>query len=717
MKTYLAPKQFPKLPDRLKGLGELAQNLWWSWNPQARMLFKMLDRQTWKESGHNPDLMLKKLPQEVLQSAARDKHYLNHYDLAMYHFHKYMKDSPLFSSNKPQEQQSPIAYFSAEYGLHHSLPFYAGGLGFLAGDHLKECSDLGVPLVGVGFMYPAGYLYQILNQEGWQENYTQPVDKEAASISRVITENDEQLQVTVPNINHTPVQVGIWKVAVGRVSLYLMDTDVESNTPEIRTISERLYTSDHRQRLLQEIILGIGGSRMLKALGIDYSLLHLNEGHAAFALLEKIRELVSEGHSFEQARQNLQHMSLFTTHTPVPAGHDVFPFKLIEEYFEDFWPRLNLSKEEFLSLGQHPEKPDEGFNMTVLALKLSGRANAVSKKHCQVTRNMWQSLWPDLPQEEIPIEYVTNGVHLPTWLEPKIRLLFNRHFGEGWLNAHDNPTIWEFIEEIPDKELWQTHYWLKFKLFNHIRHRAKNRWSAGDAEPSQVMAQGIMLDPSILTLGFARRFATYKRADLIFYDLERLKKILNDPWRPIQIIFAGKAHPADKEGQKLIQRIYNLARDPELAGRIAFVENYNEQLAQYLVHGVDIWLNNPLPPLEASGTSGMKAALNGVPQLSIPDGWWLEGFNGENGWNFGREEEKANRDQEDVQEFYQVLEEKIIPAYYRAGEDGTPFEWVRHMKESIKSVAPLFCARRMVKEYFQKFYKEALDIENFNNIC
>ncbi len=712
MKTFLLKNNnLPRLPERLRGLGELAENLWWSWNPQARMLFKMLDRQTWKESGHNPDLMLKKLPGSVLQEAAQDKHYLHHYDLVMYHFHRYLQEPPLCPRTKSKVEGLPIAYFSAEYGLHHSLPFYAGGLGFLAGDHLKECSDLGVPMIAVGFMYPAGYLYQVLRQDGWQENYTQEVDKEAASINRLITESGTQLEVPVPYINHTPVQLGIWKVAVGRVPLYLMDTDLEVNEPWIRNISQRLYTSDHSQRLLQEIILGIGGSRVLKALGLDYSLLHLNEGHAAFALLERIREYVQQGQSFEQARQNLLDTSLFTTHTPVPAGHDVFPFELIEKYFETYWPRLDLNKEQFLDLGRHPDQPQAGFNMTVLALKLSGRANAVSKKHCQVTREMWQSLWPNTSQEKIPIEYVTNGVHLPTWLEPKLRLLFNKHFGEGWLSAHDNPAIWEFIEEVPDQELWQTHYWLKLKLFNYIRHRAKNRWSSGETDSSQIMAQGTMLDPAVLTLGFARRFATYKRADLIFYDLERLKRILNHPWRPIQIIFAGKAHPADEGGQRLIQRIYNLARNPELSGRIAFVENYNEQLAQYLVHGVDIWLNNPQPPLEASGTSGMKAALNGVPHLSIPDGWWLEGYNNQNGWVFGQEEPKPHRDQEDVEQLYQILEEYIIPAYYQAGEDGTPHNWVRIMKESIKSIAPQFCARRMVKNYIDKFYQQALDRE------
>lgn len=698
---------FPNLPERLKGLGALAENLWWSWNPQARMLFKMLDRQAWKESGHNPDLMLKRLPEEILQQATGNDNYLRHYDLVMYMFEKYLQDRPFYPEAGGNGGVLPVAYFSAEYGLHHSLPFYAGGLGFLAGDHLKECSDLGIPVTAVGFMYPAGYLYQVINQEGWQENHTQPVDRDAASINRLEAENGKQVRVSVPYINHAPVEVGIWKVSVGRVGLYLMDTDIESNSQWVREISQRLYTGDPEQRLLQEILLGIGGSRVLQALGLDCSLLHLNEGHAAFALLEKIREFREEGADFEEARQKVASMSLFTTHTPVPAGHDIFSFDLMEKYFDRYWPELGLDRDAFMDLGRHPENPDAGFNMTALALRLSGNVNAVSRKHCQVTRRMWHCMWPERAEEDVPIDYVTNGVHLPTWLEPKVRLLFNKYFGEGWVNVHDNPAIWKFIEEIPDRELWQTHYWLKLKLINYIRDKARKRWSSGNADPSQIMAMGTMLDPAVLTLGFARRFATYKRADLIFTDLERLKKILNDPWRPVQIIFAGKSHPEDAKGHELVNRVFNLARKPELGGRIAFVENYNEQLAQYLVHGVDAWLNNPVPPMEACGTSGMKAAINGVPHLSIPDGWWLEGDNGKNGWCFGSPEEKADRDAGDAEHLYRLLEETIIPLYYQAAEDGTPPGWVRVMKESIQSTAPVFSARRMVREYYRKYYAPA----------
>jgi starch phosphorylase len=386
----------------------------------------------------------------------------------------------------------------------------------------------------------------------------------------------------------------------------------------------------------------------------------------------------------------------------------VFPFQLMEKYFRDYWPALGVDHDTFLELGIHPNGPYAGFNMTAFALRMSGYHNGVSKRHGEVARRMWQGLWPDLPEEKRPIDYVTNGVHVPTWIEPKMELLFNRYLGPTWLSDHDNPAVWELIDEIPDEELWKTHYWLKIKLIDAIRERARQRWVGERANPSLLIAKGTLLDPSVLTIGFARRFATYKRADLIFYDLERLKKLLGDRWRPIQIIFAGKAHPADDPAKRILQRIFNAARDPEMGGRIAFVEDYGEHLAQYLVHGVDVWLNNPLPPLEASGTSGMKAALNGVPQLSIMDGWWLEGFNGKNGWAFGEGEVSGNRDQSDAEAIYGILESEVIPLYYKVSEDGVPHDWVKVMKESIKSSAPRFSARRMVKEYVEKFYVPAL---------
>jgi starch phosphorylase len=565
-----------------------------------------------------------------------------------------------------------------------------------------------VPLVAVGFMYPEGYLYQQIRDDGWQENITEKLQREEAAISKVLNADGTQLTVAVPLIQ-PPIYVAVWRVDVGRVPLYLMDTDIELNDPWNRGISARLYTGDLEQRLRQEIVLGIGGTEVLETMGIKRFLMHLNEGHAAFALLEQIRGRIDQRMNFQQALETIRNTSIFTTHTPVPAGHDVFPFYMIEKYFHSYWPALGLDRDAFLKLGVHPQKPEAGFNMTALALRLCKYRNGVSKKHAEVSHRMWQSLWEEIPEGENAIDHITNGVHVPTWIEPKLQLLFNKYLGPEWIAKHDRPGIWEAVEQIPDEELWKTHYWLKIKLIDAIRERSRLRWTKDQANPSVVLAGGALLDPSVLTLGFARRFATYKRADLIFYNFERLKILLNDRWRPVQIIFAGKAHPADDPGKQMLQRIFNACRDPDTGGRIAFVEDYGEQLAQYLVHGVDVWLNTPTPPMEASGTSGMKAALNGVPQLSIMDGWWLEGYNGKNGWAIDHQTIDGNHDQADAVEIYRTLEEEIIPLYYDVSEEGIPYCWVKMMKESIKSNAARFSARRMVKQYIEKFYKMALE--------
>ena len=699
---------YPNLPERLAGLGELADNLWWSWHPAARMTFKMLNRQAWKESTHNPVRMLSDLSPWILESAVQDPQFLRQYDGVIERFRSEMAAREgWFTEHVPIPNTYPVAYFSAEYGLHHSLPFYAGGLGFLAGDHLKECSDLGVPLIAVGFMYPEGYLRQRMRDDGWQEGADEALDREAASISRVLKDTGEQLIVQVPFME-PPLYVALWKVLVGKIPLYLMDTDIEMNDPWNRRITDHLYIGDLEQRLRQEIVLGIGGSTALEALGTKHSIMHLNEGHAAFALLERVRERIQTGMSFEEALENVRKTSVFTGHTPVPAGHDVFPFQMMEKYFRPYWSALGCDHDRFLQLGIDPKEPYAGFNMTALAMRLSAFHNGVSRRHGEVSRKMWQSLWPDVPEDKIPIDYVTNGIHVPTWIEPKIELLFNRYLGPDWLDRHDNPDTWNRINDIPDQELWQTHYFLKMKLINTIREAARQRWVKEHTSPSVVLACGTLLDPSILTIGFARRFATYKRADLIFQDMDRLKKLLNDRWMPVQIIFAGKAHPADDEGKRILQKVFNATRDPDLGGRIAFVEEYGELLAQYLVHGVDVWLNNPLPPMEACGTSGMKAALNGVPHLSIFDGWWLEGFNGKNGWAFGDEKMEGHGSQADAQALYDVLEKEVIPLYYNVSQDDTPRGWVKMMKESIKSTGQRFSARRMVKEYIEKFYVNAL---------
>jgi len=696
-------QRFPNISERLSGLAEIAYNLWWSWHPAARMLFKMLDRAAWKEGGHNPVQMLKDIPKDIFKSFENKSDFLNHYDGVLARFRDDIEKKVCwFAANIADPSCLPIAYFSAEYGLHHSLPFYAGGLGFLAGDYIKECSDLGVPMVAVGFMYPEGYLLQKIRMDGWQEDVEEVLDRDAAPIERVLDEKGEQLVVRVPFME-PPIYVAVWKVDVGRIPLYLMDTDIEKNDPWNRGISARLYIGDIEQRLRQEMVLGIGGIAVLNTLGIKHSVIHLNEGHSAFAILERIRDRIEDGMKFEDAVEKVRATTVFTTHTPVPAGHDIFPFDLMDKYFSHCYPFLGLTREAFLQMGIDPKEPGAGFNVTAFSLRLSNYPNSVSKKHGEVTRRMWQHLWPDRKEEDVPIYSITNGIHVPTWVEPKIELLFNKYLGPNWLEDHDNPVVWELIDEIPDKELWQIHYWLKIKLINFIREQARRSWIQNRVNPINVITGGVLLDTTTLTIGFARRFTSYKRPDLIFRNFDRLRKILNNRWQPLQIIFSGKAHPADDDGKRILQKIFNLTHDPALGGRIAFVENYDEQLAQYMVHGVDLWLNNPMPPLEACGTSGMKASLNGVPQMSILDGWWIEGFNGKNGWAF-----EGNGDDQDAEAIYNLLENEVIPLFYKVDEFGIPTGWVKVMKEAVKSTAALFSARRMAKEYILKFYQNAL---------
>ncbi len=698
-------ERFPNIPDRISGLGEVAFNLWWSWHPEVRMLFKMLDRTAWKVSVHNPVKMLHHLEKDILENAAKDAKFLRHYDAVMTRFRAEMNTGGnWFYNNVSDPGKLPIAYFSAEYGLQHSLPFYAGGLGFLAGDFLKECSDLCVPVIAVGFMYPEGYFRQKIRPDGWQESENALVDRENAPIFRVYDDQGNRLVVKVPVVE-PPMYVEVWKVQIGRISLYLIDTDIEMNDPWNRGISSHLYIAGPELRLRQEIVLGIGGAEVLNTLGIRHSVLHLNEGHPAFAILERIRERIDSGTSYDKAAEQVRATTVFTTHTPVPAGHDVFPFSMIEKYFSGYWPSLSLDRDSFMRLGMNPDDPSAGFNMTVFAVRMSEHRFAVSKRHEEITRKMFHPLWPEKSVDDVPITHVTNGIHIPTWLNPKLGLLLDRYLGSDWLNEQDMIDTWRLVEDIPDGEIWRTHRWMKMKLIITIMERARRRWHNDRADPQIVLASGVMLDPNVLTLGFARRFATYKRADLILQDVERLQKLLNDRWRPVQIIFAGKAHPDDNPGKLILQKIFNTAKDPSFGGRIAFVEDYDEQFAQYLVHGVDVWLNNPLPPFEACGTSGMKASLNGIPHLSILDGWWIEGYNGRNGWAFGAQD---GGDAKDADAIYGILEKEVIPLFYKMADDGIPHDWVKVMKEAMISVAPLFSARRMAKEYVMKFYQDAL---------
>lgn len=704
--------RFPEVPARIDGLRELACNLWWSWHHQARDLFNMLNPAAWQLSVHNPVKLLHEIDRSVLERAAENEHFLRHYDAVISRFRSEMRaKGGWFPSHIRNPTNVPIAYFSAEYGLHHSMPFYAGGLGFLAGDYLKECSDLMLPVIGVGFMYPGGYLRQRLSPDGWQLSESEILDKSHAPISQVLDENGKPLLVRVPVIE-PPIYVGVWKLRIGRIPLYLLDTDVEANDPWNRGISSRLYIGDAEQRLRQEIVLGIGGMSVLESMGINNLVLHLNEGHPAFAVLERLRSLIGSGMSCRDAIDYIRSTTVFTTHTPVPAGHDIFPFHLMEKYFNSYLPSIGLTRDQFFRLGIDPANPQAGFNMTAFAMRMSLYRNCVSRRHLEVTESMWRHLISELKSNGLVIDYVTNGVHILTWLDRGMEDLFNRYLGLGWLEEHDDPSIWALVDEIPDRELWMAHRMAKMRLITTIRERARLRWAMDGADPRIIVASGVLFDPSVFTIGFARRFATYKRATLVLQDLNRLRSILNNEDMPVQIIFAGKAHPADDTAKQIIQRVYNVAKDPSFGGRIAFVEDYDEQLAQYMVHGVDLWLNTPQPPLEASGTSGMKAMINGVPQLSVLDGWWIEGYNGRNGWAF-EGAEGADRDVRDAHSLYDLLENDIVPLFYSVeNNDGVPHGWVRVMKEAIKSTAPRFSARRMVKEYTGKFYVNALDAAN-----
>ena len=702
-------KQFPNLPERIGGLGRLAYNLWWSWHPPARELFRALDLQTWRESAHNPVRMLSLLSAGVLENAVQDPVFLAHYDAVMEQFEAETTSPACWFASQYGDVAKPLAYLSAEYGLHVSLPVYAGGLGILAGDYLKECSDLGIPVVGVGLIYSEGYVWQQIREDGWQEDMEKTLDRTYDPISPVLNGEGDQLRVQVPLFDPA-VYVTVWKVAVGRVPLYLLDTDIEANQPWDRAIAHRLYASNPEQRLRQEIVLGMGGMRVLEALGIQPAALHLNEGHPALAVVERIRMLVQQGLGFEQASQEVRQSSIFTTHTPVAAGTDVFPFQLMEKYFASYFQRLDTDRDTFLHLGINPQDASAGFNMTAFALRMARFNNAVSQRHGEVARKMWAALWPGRKEEEVPIVSITNGVHLPAWIESlHLQPLLERTLGVHWRTQQDRPETWEKVDEIPDDELWHLHQDLKAALVAQIDERVRERWQKDHVAAGNVVALGALLDPDVLTLGFARRFTAYKRPDLILNDLERLKRMLTDPWHPVQIIFAGKAHPADVDGKRLIQKVFRLAQDPEFGGRIAFVENYDQQLAEYMVHGVDIWLNNPVPPLEASGTSGMKASVNGVPNLSILDGWWIEGHNDSNGWAFGGEVQ-GDRTQADAEDLYRLLEKEIIPLFYQRSDDGVPHEFVQVMKAAIKSVAPQFSAQRMAKEYVVRFYVQALGL-------
>jgi starch phosphorylase len=700
----------PPVPERLARLEELATDLWWTWHPAARGVFRRLDYPLWRATAHNPVRMLWTISHQKLEAAAADPSFLELYDRAI----AALDDArsarhTWYAATFPQFRGHTIAYFSAEFALHQSLPIYAGGLGVLAGDHCKEAGDLGVPLIGVGFMYPQGYFHQHISAEGWQEESYERLNWADAPIEAAVTPDGKPCVTAVP-LGDRSVLVAVWRVRMGRVALYLLDTDLEENAPWDRELSARLYGGDRETRVQQEIILGIGGVRALRALGIEPSAFHLNEGHAGFVVLQRIRDAIERGASFDDALETIRQTTIFTTHTPVPAGHDAFPFQVVEKHLANCWGTLGANRDRFLELGAHDNGAGPQFNMTALAMRSARAINAVSGLHGRVTRAMWD-IWPGVAEADRPVATVTNGVHALTWLAAELRELFDKYFGADWIDRQDDPALWDAVLSVPDEELWAVRESLRAHLFYFVRERARHRWTEERVATPRVVAAGTLLDPRALTLGFARRFTGYKRAELIFRDPERLARILSASSRPVQIVFAGKAHPADDVGHHLLQRVYKHALNPLFGGRVAFVDDYDLHVAHFLVQGCDVWLNNPRKPLEASGTSGMKAAINGVPHLSIADGWWAEAFNGANGWVIDGGTSGENHEETDAADadaLYRLLEEEVVPAFYDR-DRGLPRRWLALVKESIRSIAPRFCARRMVKEYATGMYAPALD--------
>jgi starch phosphorylase len=648
--------------------------------------------------------LLREINPDKLQSAANDPVFLALYDSVMLAFDADVSARDTwFAANQFRLLARPVAYFSMEFAIHNSLPIYAGGLGILAGDFCKEASDLGLPLIGVGFMYPQGYFHQRISADGWQEEIYRQLDFDEAPINPVLSPEGHRALAQV-QLDNRSISIRAWQIQVGRTTIYLLDTNVEENTPQDRQLSARLYIADPELRIGQEIILGIGGVRVLRALGIDPAIWHANEGHAAFMMLERAREEIERGTPFTEAIQRVQATTVFTTHTPVPAGHDIFPVQLVEKYFHSYWDSLGIDRMAFLKLGQQDSLKDQTFNMTVLALKMADHRNAVSRLHGGVTRRMWHGLWPKVQEDEVPISYVTNGIHVPTWIAPELGHLYEKYLGHEWVQKHDDAKFWEHILDIPDDELWAVRQLLKRKLLGAMLERTQKSWAEGKETPQQMLAAGALLDPDALTIGFVRRFTEYKRPALIFQDTERLKQIVNDLCCPVQIIFAGKSHPADMASKNLLRQVYTLAMDRDFRGRIAFVEDYDMHMARYLVHGVDVWLNTPRRFNEACGTSGMKASLNGVPHLSIRDGWWHEGYNGANGWSIGDDFNLGHGDKADAESLYRLLEEEIVQLYYDRDRGGVPHRWIHLIKEAICSVVPAFSARRMLKEYAERMY-------------
>ena len=700
----------PQLPKRIEKLSEIANNLWWSWNTEFLRLFQSIDRDLWEQSEKNPVKFLKHVSQERIEKAAKDIAFLKEYDKIVSDYEGYMNSKSTWFSNKyPENKNDLIAYFSAEYGLDQTIPIYSGGLGILSGDHLKSASDLGIPLVAVGLLYKNGYFNQKINGAGGQETEYKNIDLYNLPINPAKDENGEDLIMYV-KFPKRRLYLKVWKVNVGRVTLYLLDSDIDKNNPEDRDVTLRLYGGDQEMRIRQEIVLGQAGVELLtRYLKLNPTVYHMNEGHSAFLTLEIIKNIIKEKQvSFEVAKDIATSKTVFTTHTPVPAGNDIFPLDLVEKYFKDFWPRLGLSREEFLQLGMKPCKElDNGFNMGILALKIAGKKNGVSKLHGAVSRELFGEVWPEIAANESPIGYVTNGIHTCSWLAPRLKELYNKYMIPYWQDNMHQDYVWEKIRNIPDEKLWSIHNDRKIKLLKLVKDNTTERLRRSGYSYEEINEIVSKINPNALTIGFARRFATYKRATLIFKDLERITQIINNSERPVQLIFAGKAHPADKEGQDLIKYIHQVSMMPQFKGKIFLLENYNIAMSRYLVSGVDVWLNNPRRPMEASGTSGQKASVNGVINFSVLDGWWAERYNQENGWTIGTNAEYDSYEAQDIadsQSMYRTLEEKIIPTYYEKDEKGMSKKWLELMKNSIVSTGGKYSTARMLVDYTNNYY-------------
>ena len=699
----------PQLPKRIEKLSDVANNLWWSWNTEYLKLFKKIDRDLWETVNKNPVKFLKQVSQEKLEEVSKNTSFLKEYDKIIENFENYMKSKNTWFSNKyPDNKNDLIAYFSAEYGLDETIPIYSGGLGILSGDHLKSASDLGIPLVAVGLLYKNGYFHQKINGYGEQETEYRDLNLSELPINPVKDKNGEDLIINV-KFPKRRLYLKIWQINVGRIKLYLLDSDIDQNNVEDRNVTLRLYGGDQEMRIRQEIVLGMAGVNLLKTLGLNPTIYHMNEGHSAFLNLEIIKNIIKEKEvSFEIARDIASSKTVFTTHTPVPAGNDIFPVALVEKYFKDFWPRLNLSKEEFLMLGMKPgNKLQEGFNMGILALKIAGKKNGVSKLHGAVSRELFGDIWPNIAANESPITYVTNGIHTCSWLAPKLKDLYNKYLIPYWQDNIHQDYVWEKINNIPNEQLWNAHQERKMRLLQLVKESTVNRLRRSGYSYDDINEIVSKLDPNILTIGFARRFATYKRATLIFKDLERITQILNNANKPVQIIFAGKAHPADKEGQDLIKYIHEISMMPQFKGKIFLLENYNIAMSRYLISGVDVWLNNPRRPMEASGTSGQKASVNGVINFSVLDGWWAEGYTQNNGWTIGTNAEFDSYETQDIADstsMYNTLEGKIIPTYYDKNEKGISEKWMEIMKQSIITTGGKYSTSRMLVDYTNNLY-------------